>query len=129
MTLDIPNAFMQIDISDNNSKKIIIKIRDSLVDILLEIDKEKHRDFMIYCGKDKLLYVKMLKALWSILTASILYYKKFRKDIEAIEHEANPYDMHVDNKIISSKQYTLAWHVDDVKTSNVNPEANTRFIK
>ena len=39
ITLDIPNAFVQTDVPDKDGEKIIIKIRGSLVDILLEIDK------------------------------------------------------------------------------------------
>jgi hypothetical protein len=106
MILDIPNTFVQADAPDNDSEKIIIKIKDSLVDILLEIDKDKHKDFVIYSRKDKLLYVKILKAIYSILAASILYCKKFRKDIKVIGHKANPYDMCLANIIIRSK-----WHI------------------
>ena len=53
--LDISNTFMQIDILDKDNKKIIIKARDLLVDILLEIDEDKHDDFIICHSKDKLL--------------------------------------------------------------------------
>ena len=98
---------MQTDILDNDGKNIIMKIRGLLVDILLEIDEKKCRDFMIYNGKDKLLYIKMLKVLHSILTASIPYYKKFRKDIEVIGYEANLYNVYIANKIINSKQHIL----------------------
>ena len=107
MTLDIPNAFVQTDVPDKDGEKIIMKIRGSLVDILLEIDEEKYKDFIIYRGKEKLLYVKILKALYSMLMASILYYKKFRRDIEAIGYKVNPYDICVANKMINGKQHTL----------------------
>ena len=90
MILDIPNTFTQTNILDKNEKKIIMKIRGHLVDILLEIDKKKHRDFIIYYSKEKLLHTKILKALCSILIASILQYKKFRKVIEVIEYDKNP---------------------------------------
>ena len=129
MTLDIPNAFVQTDVPDKDGEKIIMKIRGSLVDILLEIDEEKYKDFIIYRGKEKLLYVKMLKALYGMLMASILYYKKFRRDIEAIGYKVNPYDICVANKMINGKQHTLTWHVDDVKASHVDPEVNSRFAK
>ena len=129
MTLDIPNAFVQTEVPDEDGEKIIMKIRGSLVDILLEIDEEKYRDFVIYRGKEKLLYVKMLKALHGMLMASILYHKKFRKDIEAIGYVVNPYDICVANKIIDGKQHTLTWHADNVKARYVDPEANTEFAE
>jgi hypothetical protein len=55
------------------------------------------QDFVVYEGKDKVLYVKMLKAIYGMLQSSLLYYKKFRKDIESIGFEVNPYDPCVAN--------------------------------
>ena len=69
----------------------------------------------------KVLYVRMLKALSGMMIASILYYKKFRKDIESIGFEVNPYDM------VNGKQHTITWHVDDVKSSHVDPKVNNEF--
>jgi len=58
-------------------------------------------------GRDKAIYVNMLKALYGMLVASILYYKKFQKDIERIGYEINPYDMCVANKTVNGKQHNL----------------------
>ena len=79
MILDIPNAFAQIDIPEKDGKKIIMKIMGSLVDILLEIDEDKHEDFIICYSKEKLPCMKMLKALHSILIASILSCRSLEK--------------------------------------------------
>ena len=67
----------------------------------------------------KILYVKMLKALYGMLKSSLLYYKKFRKDIEEIGFEVNPYDPCVANRMVNGKQHTIVWHVDDLKCSHV----------
>jgi hypothetical protein len=80
MTLDIPNAFVQTEISLDGDK-IVMKIRGQLVDILLEICPGVYDDYVINEGKHKILYVRMLKALYGMLISSILYYRKFRKDI------------------------------------------------
>ena len=61
--------------------------------------------------------------------SSLLFYKKFRKSIEAIGYEVNPYDPCVANKIINGKQHTLSWHVDDLKSSHVDPKVNDDFHK
>jgi hypothetical protein len=45
----------------------------------------------------------MLMALYGMLIASILYYKKFRKDIESIGFEVNPYDICVANRRVQGK--------------------------
>ena len=36
-------------------------------------------------------------------------------------YQRNEYDWCIMNKIIDNKQCTIIWHVDDLKTSNVDP--------
>ena len=105
MTLDIPNAFVQTEIPERD-EKIIMKIRGRLVDILTEICPGVYDDYVIYEGKQKVLYVKMLRALYEMLISSVLYYKKFRTDIESIGFEVNPYNICVANQTIDGKQHT-----------------------
>ena len=101
ITLDIPNAFVQTSIPQGKSdEKIIMKIRGALVDMLVEMSPETYKDHVIYENNKKVLYVRMLKALYGMMIASVLYYKKFRKDIESIGYEVNPYDNCVANKTV-----------------------------
>jgi hypothetical protein len=83
----------------------------------------------VYEGKkkQKVLYVRMLKALYGMLIASLLYYKKFRADIEGIRFVVNPYDPCVANQMIKGKQHTVTWYVDDLKSSHVDPKVNDDF--
>ena len=130
MTLDVPNAFVQTIVPyKEGDEKIIMKIRGHLVDMLLEISPETYKDYVTYENGKKVLYVHMLKALYGMMKASILYYNKFRKDIEAEGYEINPYDPCVANKLIDGTQHTITWHVDDVKASHVNPKVNDAFHK
>ena len=69
----------------------------------------------------------MLKYLYGMIIASLLYYKKFRKDIKSIGFEVNPYDACVSNRIVNGKQHTVAWYVDDLKSSHVYPKVNNIF--
>ena len=83
---------------------------------------------MIYEVKQKkVLYVRMLKALYGMMITAILYYKKFRKDIKSIGFEVNPYDICVANRMVNGKQHTVTWYVDDVKSSHVDPKVNDEF--
>jgi len=86
-------------------------------------------DFVIYEGKQKqkVLYVRMLKALYGMMIGSILYYKKLKKDIESIGFKVNPNYICVANRMVNGKQHTVTWHVDDVKSSHVDPEVNAKF--
>jgi hypothetical protein len=77
-------------------------------------------DYVLIKGKHKMLYVRMLKALYGMLISSILYYKKFLKDIDLVGFEVNPYNICVANRNVNGKQQTVTWHVDDLKSSHVN---------
>ena len=67
MTLDIPNAFVQIEVpQEKTDEKIIMKLRGALVDMLIDICPGKYQKFVVYEGKHKVLYVKILKgAIWN----------------------------------------------------------------
>ena len=69
------------------------------------------------------------QAIYGLLVAAILWYKKFRASIEKIGFKVNPYDPCVANKMIDNNQMTLTWHVDDIKSSHVNPKVNDEFLK
>ena len=126
-TTYLPNAFVQIGI-DQSGEKITTKIRGILVDMLVEMKPEVYRYFVVMHGKYKILYVRMLKALYGILVASLLYQKRFLDDITKIEFEHNPYDTCVDNRMVNNKQHTITWHVDDIKSSHVESRVNDEFL-
>jgi hypothetical protein len=66
------------------------------------------------------LYVKLHKALYGCLRSALLFYKKLLRDLEGRGFVVNPYDPCVANKTINSKQFTITWHVDDLKFSHVD---------
>lgn len=129
MTLDVPNAFIQTPIlKGRNQRKQIIKLRGAIVDLLLTICPGVYDDFIVTDSKGrKILYTEALQAIYGMMKASILYYEKFTKDIMSIGFKLNPYDVCVANRIVDGKQHTLTWHVDDVKSSHVDPGVNDRF--
>ena len=68
------------------------------------------------------------KALYGALISSLLWYKAFRKDLEGIGFEFNPYDPCVANRIVREKQHTIRFHVDDLMSSHVDDLVNTEFL-
>ena len=56
------------------------------------------------------------------LKADPLAYQRLRKWLEQQGFVVNPHDVCVANKMINGEQMTLAWHVDDMKTSHVDPK-------
>ena len=128
-TVDIPNAFIQTDVENNSDgSRVIMKIRGQLVDMLVDIDPELYRPYVIQEGKTKVLYVHVLKAIYGMLKSAFLFYKKLRKDLEGIGFKVNPYDPCVANRMVNGKQHTVVWHVDDLKSSHVDPKVNDKFI-
>jgi hypothetical protein len=106
-----------------------MKIRGQLVNALLEICPGVCTRYVIVEGKQKIMHVRMLKALYGMLISSILHCKKFKKDVEEIGFKVNPYNMCVANRMKDGKQQTVTWQVDDLKSSHVNPKVNNEFEK
>jgi hypothetical protein len=132
MTCDIPNAFVQTDIPEHKlekGKRIIMKIRGALVDILIEMNPDKYSKYVTNENGRRVIYVMMLKALYGMIESSLLYYKKFKKDIETIGFEVNPYDPCVANRTVKGTQHTICWHVDDLKSSHKNSAVNDEFLE
>jgi len=120
--LDIPNAFVQTTIPQGKTdERIMMEIRGVLVDMLVGMSPETYKDYVVYENGKTMLYVQLMKALYGMMKASVLYYKKIRNDIEDIGYKINPYDICVANKMVNEKQHTITWHVDDVKSSHVDP--------
>jgi len=84
MTADIPNAFVQTDINQSG-EKIIMKIRGELVDILVDVSQEIYSNYVVQEKGQCVFYVQMLKALYGMMVSSLLYYKKFRKDMKVTD--------------------------------------------
>ncbi|MEN9849167.1 MAG: hypothetical protein RL368_1907, partial [Pseudomonadota bacterium] len=127
MTCDIPNAFIQTDIEDKDTK-VVMKIRGVLVDILCDLDA-KYVEFIVNEDSKKTLYVQLKKAIYGLLESAMLFYKKLSSWLVEKGYKINPYDICVANKMINGNQHTIIWHVDDLKASHVDPRVNDNFVK
>jgi hypothetical protein len=64
-----------------------------------------------------------------MIKSPLLFYRKLRKDLEAAGFKVNPYDICVANKTVKGKQFTVLWHVDDLKISHVDTPVVDEFIE
>lgn len=127
ITLDVPNAFIQTYLEDE-SERIILILRGLAVQILVEIDPSVYKSFVeIEKGKE-VLYLECTNVIYGTLKAALLFYKKFRKDIEAKGFIINPYDRCVANRMINGHQMTVLWHVDDLKASHKDEKVLDEFV-
>ena len=54
-----------------------------------------------------MLYVRLSKALYGMLRAALLFYKRLRSNLEDMGFEVNPYDPCVANTMVNGKQMTV----------------------
>ena len=129
-TVDIPNAFIQTKIDYKNGDELIVmKVRGVVVDLLVELDPTRYGTFVMYEKGKKVIYLVVLRAIYGMLQSALLFYKKFRKDLEREGFLFNPYDPCVANKYVRGKQLTVLFHVDDVKVSCVHKDTVDNFIQ
>ena len=124
--LDVPGAFMQADIDE----LVHMRFTGEMVSMLLHIDHDKYKDYIVMEREDKVLYMELLKALYGTLRAARLFWEKLSKQlIDVWGFTPNKYDDCVVNKIINGQQMTVVWHVDDLKVSQVDEKEVDKSIK
>ena len=131
MSCDIPNAFIQAHMPPpkEGEERVYMKITGVLVDLLVELAPEIYGPYVTFENGVKVLYVEVLKALYGMLRAALLWYLKIRGDLEEYGFVFNPYDPCVCNKIVKDKQHTVRFHVDDLKASHMDSRVNDKFLK
>ena len=82
---------------------------------------------MITKGNQKVLYVHITQAIYGMLVSAMLFYCNLTKALLSYSFELNPYDPCVANKKVNSEQLTIYWHMDDLKSSHINPKVNDEF--
>ena len=129
MSADVPNAFIQTEMPEikQGEERVMMKITGVLVDMLIQLDPQLYGAHAVYERERKVLFVQVLQAIYGMLTASLLWYLKFKKDLENVGFEFNDYDPCIANRLVNGNQYTVRFHVDDLLSSHVDPKVNDRF--
>ena len=71
--LDVPGAFMQVDMDE----LVHVQFSGEMVDKLLEIDHELYSGYMTIEHGEKVMYVELLKTLYGTLRAAWLFWENF----------------------------------------------------
>jgi hypothetical protein len=104
-------------------------LRGRLAELMVKTAPNIYRKYItVDKNNQPVLYVKLQKALYGCLRSALLFYLKFVGDIESQGFELNPYDPCVTNKMIHHKQFTMVWHVDNIKMSHDEEEMVTQMI-
>ena len=117
---DIPGAFLSAD-WPKSAPPCYLKYEGIMVDLICQI-VPAYRKLIKYSGKRDQhgkrrcwLVGKVTKAIYGTLLGAILFYKKLRKELEAMGFEVNDYDECTFNKMVDGTQFTIQFHVDDLK--------------
>ena len=131
MTADVPNAFIQTKLPEGKvgEERVIMKITGVLVDSMVELASDIYRPYVVTEGGKRVLYLQVLMVLYGMLAAALLWYKKFKEDLENIDFKFNPYDACVANRSVKGGQQTVRFHVDDLMSSHKDAKVNDDFAK
>ena len=66
------------------------------------------------------MYVKLEKPLYGTLQSTMLLCRLKTEKLVSMGFEFNLYNEYVSNKIIEGRQFTILWHVDDIKVTDVD---------
>ena len=108
-------------------ERVTMKTTGVLVDMLVQRSPKIYRPYVVFEKQRKVIYVQVLKVIYGMLQAALLWYNKFRQELEKEGFEFNPYDPCVGNQTNNRSQHTIRFHVDDVRLSHINPKVNDDF--
>ncbi|GAX19772.1 hypothetical protein FisN_3Hu001, partial [Fistulifera solaris] len=121
---DVVGAYLKANMKDFT----LLKFTGESVDIMCKMNP-KYEAFVAVEGGKRVLYVQLLKALYGCVCSALLWYEMFAGALQDMGFELNPYDTCIANKMINGKQCTIAWYVDDMKVSHVDPAVVTSVIE
>ena len=74
---DVPSPFVNTDMDE----EVLIVLKGELADMMIQIAPEMYRRYMMVDRKGtSILYVKIQKALYKLMRAILLFYRKLRKE-------------------------------------------------
>ena len=91
----------------DNDQYLIMFMRGRLAELMSLIAPQTYQKYVTIEKGQKMLYVKVQKALYCMLKSAFLFYKKLEGDLEFMGLEIKPYDPCVANKIVNGQQMTI----------------------
>ena len=105
---DVPGAYLHA--LWPKGKKVLLKLRGKFVNIMCNVNLE-YKKYIIYEGKkkQKVLYLRVLRALYGCIESALLWYNLYSKTLKDMGFEINPYDKCIMNKTINGSQCSIAF--------------------
>jgi hypothetical protein len=113
---DIPGAFLHSKLDET----VHMKVSGILAKCLIEVSRETYEPFASTENGQTTIYSLLTRALYGCLTSALQFWKHLSGHLKARGFELNPYNSCMANKIVNGNQFTVVWHVDNLKLSHVN---------
>jgi hypothetical protein len=122
---NIPSVFVNTDVDED----VLMVPKGELAEMMIQIAPQTYRKYVIVDRKGTpILYVKLHKALYGLMRASLLSYRKLQKELEQYGFKVNLYDPCIANMITSSGELmTVIWHIDDLMGTCMEDFELTKF--
>ena len=78
---------------------------------------------------EKVLYVKVLRAIYGCIESALLWYNIYVKTLKDLDFSINPYDIFVENKMTGGKKCTILCYFDDNKLLHVYQNVVTDILE
>ena len=89
--------------------------------LIVCVNPNLYRPYVTYSKKGvPMLYVRLSLALYGMLRAALLFYKRPRKDPKNMGLNINPYNSYLADINANGAQCTVCWYVDDLKVVHVD---------
>ena len=114
ITMDVETAYLNAKMIEG--KPVFMRLDPLITAILSQLDAE----FEQFHDSKGATIVKLDRALYGCVESAVLWYKDLRHTLETDGFKVNDYDLCVFNKIVSSEQITVIFHVDDLLSACVH---------
>ena len=84
-TADVAGAYLKAKLH----AFVLMKFMGETADLLCELN-EKYSKFLVIEGGQKVIYVRLIKALYGCVKSALLWYKLFKEHLEGIGFKINP---------------------------------------
>ena len=81
ISFDVPGTFLQAEMPDD--KLVLLRFRGRMADMLREVNKEYVKHVAYENGK-KVLYVKVIRAMYGCIESALQWYKLFTTTLEGL---------------------------------------------
>jgi hypothetical protein len=90
---------------------------------------KEYKKLVCYKHGRKVLYLRLLKALYGCVQSALLWYELFAGTLKDMGFVLNPYNTCIANMDIKGKQCTIAWYLDDNKILHMDSNVVSRVIE